>query len=102
MAKRREGAESNSNEELLLTWVEAMVPLRIHDIRRRQGWVLDADITWARAQVDVMASGGDTVLYYEKNTSGKSITVLCKCLAILAFCPGGITFAGLHFEVKEE
>jgi hypothetical protein len=88
-----------SNDELLLLFVEAMVPLRIHDIKRTQGDISDADITWARAQVDVLASGGDAVLYYVKNTSGKSIGVLCKCLAILAFCPGGVTFAGLHFEV---
>lgn len=91
----------NSNEELFLSFVEAMVPLRIYDIRHTQGWIADYDVKWAKAQVDIIASGGDAILYYVKNTSGKSMGVLCKCLAILAFLPGGITFAGLHFEVKE-
>lgn len=102
-ANRKERREwVNSNEELFLSFVEAMVPIRIYDIRRTQGWVSDADIAWARAQVDIIASGGDAVLCYVRGQSGKSMGVLCKCLAILAFCPGGITFCGLHFEVKEE
>lgn len=102
-AGRKEQREwMSNNAELFLSFIEAMVPIRIYDIKRQQGWVTDHDITWARAQVDIMASGGDAVLCYVKGQSGKNIGVLCKCLAILAFCPGGITFANLHFEVKEE
>jgi len=93
---------NDSNEELLLSFIEAMVPLRIYDIKRRQGWITDYDVTWARGQVDVIASGGDAILYYVKGTSGKTISTMCKCLAILAFCPGGITFAGLHFEERRD
>lgn len=86
---------------LLMLHVEAMVPLAIADYQQKGG-PSDLDRERARMQYpDLIGSHGDNLLYQGKTTA-KVIGALVDGLAILAFCPGGITFAGLHFEVARE
>lgn len=45
---------------------------------------------------------GEAILYATKNETREQMRVLCEITAILAFCPGGVTLFGLHFEAKCE
>jgi hypothetical protein len=101
-SQRRKEGGSMSNDELLLMHLEAMVPLRIHDYLEKGG---PSDLDFERIQAEYpqyLGSHGDAVLYREKGTSGRAITVLVDGLAVLSFCPGGVTIFGLHFETKME
>ena len=48
-----------------------------------------------------VASSGDTVLFRstQRGGSASAFNALAEGLAALAFSPGGVRFAGLHFEV---
>jgi hypothetical protein len=88
----------NSNEHLLKLHIATVVPFLIYDLAL-QGGPSDLDIARLRKDyVDIIASKGDCILYRVKGETAKAVTVLCESLAILAFCPGGITFLGMHFE----
>ena len=102
MAKRTEatGAAAESNEELLKLFISSTVPPLIGGFIQ-QGGIHDWDIKWLESHVDTFASGGDVILCYEKHKTAKTIGVFCRCLAIMAFFPGGVTFLGMHFEAKQ-
>ena len=99
-----------STADLLITHLDAMVPLKITDYLQQGG---PSDLDYARARNDYpwqLGSFGDSILYHtkEKQATEKSqyavpgtahmIALLVDALAIMAFCPGGITVFGLHFE----
>jgi hypothetical protein len=48
-----------------------------------------------------IAQYGDQILYRGPHTA-MAVNALCEGLASLAFCPGGVTAFGLHFEVPPE
>ena len=62
------------------------------------------DVILARAQVlaTTVASTADNVLYRskKKGETAKAFNALAEAIAVLSFCPGGITFRGLHFEAQ--
>lgn len=91
-----------SNDALLLMHLELCVPLRIDDYCSKGG---PSDLDYERIRAEYpqyLGSHGDAVLYREKNTTSRAVTVLVDGLAVLSFCPGGVTMFGMHFETKIE
>ena len=86
-----------SNESLLTDFLEMTVPFMIADISR-QGGIQDWQLERVKDHADAIGGQGDAILYYEKGKSSKMVSLLAECLAVLAFAPGGVKFAGLHFE----
>lgn len=75
------------------------VPARIADIRKRGG---PNDLDWETLHQiagDICAYGD--VLQFGSERNGQAadqMTGLAHALAIISFVPGGIRFAGMHFE----
>lgn len=44
----------------------------------------------------------DELLYYTKHETREAFQCFVECVAIQAFLPGGITFAGNHYDVPQE
>ena len=89
-----------SNETLLQLHVETWVPFRIHDYVQ-QGGPQERDFARVRNEYPhELGAHGDALLYREKKTTARIMSMLIDGIAVLAFCPGGITTLGCHFEVK--
>jgi hypothetical protein len=98
---------------LMQMHIEATVPLLIHDYLKCRG-IDEQHFAYARNVLawDI-AQHGDALLYKEGTTRDKKtgetrnigtaemVNKLVEGLAILSFCPGGVTFLGLHFEASE-
>lgn len=86
------------NVALLKVALEAAVPIWMFDLQRR--------CTLAEIQAragecgQIVAEKGDVLQFGggKKGEAGKAFNALAEGLACLAFCPGGVTFCGLHFE----
>lgn len=86
--------------ELLALHLEAFVPLRIREYLASGG---PDEWDWGRARNVYpckLGSHGDALFYREKGQTAEIIGILVDGLAILAFCPGGVTAFGCHFEAK--
>lgn len=86
-------------EELLRLSVQAAVPLLIAELRQKGG---PNDVDWdsARAFATELGERGD-ILQFTGEKPGETATVfnrLAYAMAVVAFAPGGVDFAGLHFE----
>lgn len=78
--------------------LEAAVPLHIGDLAR-QPWQAVEEI--AHASADIVASKGDVLQFGgRKGEAAGAFNGLARGLAALAFCPGGVRFAGLHFAAQ--
>jgi hypothetical protein len=66
----------------------------------KQGGISDWHLERVKDHADYLGEKGDVLQFYVKGQSGKAMKVLCECLAVLAFMPGGVKFSGLHFEGK--
>ncbi|BCL83143.1 hypothetical protein ccbrp13_56080 [Ktedonobacteria bacterium brp13] len=88
---------SEHTDFLLKLHLEAIVPLMIADIAN-QGDISDWQLERVSGHAVYLGEHGDAILYRVKGETRKAVNVLCESLAILAFAPGGITFAGIHFE----
>lgn len=54
---------------------------------------------WRREGLDAIASCGDVLMYGGKRGEAAEVfNHLARALAAMAFLPGGVTFAGMHFE----
>lgn len=93
----------STNDTLLLITLEVSVTLAILDLKAAGG--LDSLTDWQLEQVreysDQLGGEGDTLLFKTKGKTAQNFARLSECLAIMAFMPGGVKLAGLHFEVKE-
>lgn len=80
--------------------LSAAVPLRIHELRRRGG-PSPADFDEARAFGAELGERGDVLLYRGKpGESAELFNKLSHAIAVLAFCPGGVTVFGEKYEAK--
>lgn len=70
------------------------VPLRIAEIA---GWTTEARLARAREAGQHIGCHGD-VLQFRSKGSAAAFNELTTGLACAAYQPGGIDFAGLHFE----
>ena len=85
--------------DLLSISLSAAVPLWIEKLR-----ALEPEQRLARAGglSDIIAAHGDIILYRggKRGESAKAFNALAEGLAIGAFQPGGVTFAGEHWCVN--
>jgi hypothetical protein len=88
---------SEHSHELLKMFLEATVPIQIAELSRHGG-ISDWHLERVAGYSEMLGSQGDAILYYSKGQTSKMVAVLSECLAVLAFMPGGVKFAGLHFE----
>ncbi|GAB4430130.1 MAG: hypothetical protein Kow0031_10890 [Anaerolineae bacterium] len=85
---------SATTETLLKLQLETFVPLLIHEFTtgRRQLRFDRPDL------VEIIAAQGDAILYRSPGKTARAVAALTEAVATMAFCPGGITAFGLHFE----
>lgn len=86
--------------DLLMLSLEVAVPLAIDEVRT---WTPEERVAYCRQHADVIASRGDDLMFgsKKKGETGKLLVVLARCLACLAFSPGGVEFAGMRWEVVD-
>lgn len=84
---------------LLRDTLAASVLFAMLDLERRGG-PQDADYEQARAFADPLAEQADNILFRSprKGETAKLMTQLIRAVAVLAYAPGGVTIAGLHFD----
>lgn len=82
---------------LLLTTLEAAVPLWIHRVR---GYSPEHRAAREKACGDIIAEKGDVIQYKskKKGESANAFNHLAEGLALLSFVPGGVKFCGLHWR----
>jgi hypothetical protein len=86
----------SDNDALLRITLSAAVPLWIERLRTTP---LAELMKRAPELADVIASKGDVLQYKrKKGESAHAFNALAEALAIMSFCPGGVTFAGDHWE----
>lgn len=87
------------HEELLRLSVMVAVPLQIAELKARGG-PNDFQWDWARDYADELGARGDDLQFKgaRKGETAQLFKNFAYALAILAFLPGGVRFAGLHFE----
>lgn len=85
---------------LLLSTIEVAVPFAIMDLESAGGPTA-SDWGWARGWATTLGAKGDMLLYRGgPGQSAQMMADLIRAIAILAFCPGGITTFGLHWSVS--
>lgn len=86
------------NEDLLIIHVQMVVPLMIMGILE-SGGLTEGHLREAKRQADIIAEKGDLILFKskKKGESAGAVHALCYGLAVLSFCPDGVTFAGTRF-----
>lgn len=81
--------------------LEAAVILAIRDIERSgSGGVDDWQIEEAQRRLQSIrdANVSESMLFAQGAETQHTFAVFAECIAVLAYCPGGIKFAGRHFE----
>ncbi len=102
---------SEDTHALMRLHVETCVPLMVYEILR-SGGIDERHLARAKEHGQAIAEHGDALLYREGTTRNKEgqinnigtaemVNKLVEGLAILSFCPGGVTFLGLHFDASE-
>ena len=88
-------ATSESRMALLGDLMELLVPMRIREIA---GWSESARIRAGRACSDPIAAHGDDLQYGGRHHRD-ALSALVTGLAVIAYQPGGVDFAGRHWCV---
>jgi len=86
-------------DHLLAIALSAAVPLRIAEYKARGG-PGDDDFARVRASANTIAERADNLMYRGKKPgeAAQLFNTLADALAVLAFCPGGVRFAGARYE----
>jgi hypothetical protein len=89
----------DTNAELLRIALATAVPFWIMRVRNRPHYRQER----ASQCAAIIAEKGDIILYKskKKGETAKAFNALAEALAIGAFVPGGISFAGLTWEEKD-
>ena len=78
--------------------LESTVPLVINEYLTGQ-----RQLVMPRGDLaEYLAYNGDAIIYRTPKRTAQAVSALTEALASLAFCPGGVKFLGLHFEVSPE
>ena len=90
-------------DDLLRIALSAAVPLRIMALRARGG-PSDFDVKMVREASQLLGEKGDLLMFRGRKhgETAKVFSVLAESLAVLAFCPDGVTFFGEHWEVTQD
>lgn len=114
LQKLKQTVEIEPAASLLSLTLSLAVPLWIHDItqhrdglRERYG-AKDGDGSfwdWCTLRAKscseaISGPGGEGLLFKIKDKSAAAFNALAEGLAIMSFCPGGVTFLGNHWETK--
>ena len=88
--------------ELATLHLSAAVPLAIQRIAARGG-VTERDIAWAQQKMQQIrdGAGGHAIAFYDPGQTAHETALLTELLALLAFVPGGVRFAGLRFDAEQ-
>lgn len=82
--------------------LSAAVPLKIAEYQRRGG-PDEEDFIRTREYADVLGGKGDTLQYTgKKGDATRLFNGLADALAVMAFCPGGVKFAGARYQAHEK
>lgn len=92
---------TGTDQDVLLTSLQVAVPMQILKLGLADPETLPAI---ARECADVVAAHGDDILYRSarRGDTAVAFNALAKGLAVLAFSPGGVEFAGLRFRAGWE
>lgn len=87
--------------DLLRISLSAAVPLHIEELKQRGG-PNEAELAQAREASRLVAEKGDRLMFRGKKAgeSAQVFNALAFGLAVLSFCPGGVTFLGDKWEAK--
>lgn len=90
----------NDNLSIALSVAVPLWVLNIQD----QGGVNQQDIQQAREFSHVLGAKGDVLLFgsKKKGEAANLFNLLAKSIAVLSFCPGGVTIFEQHWESKGE
>lgn len=94
-------AQSKLEAHPLPGWLGMAVPLHLLDLKERSG-PDEADLHAARAFSKTLGERGDVLLFGSKKQgeAAKLANDLAHAIAVLAYCPGGITIFGQHWESR--
>lgn len=87
-----------SNTTLVLM-LQLAVPLWIKEV---QSLTPDARFALLEGAADAIASRGDVLQFGggKKGEAAELFNILARALAVMAYVPGGVRFAGNHWEAK--
>ena len=88
----------SDNARLLRLHLQAFVPLMILEFLNGQRNLVMPRPDLAR----IISAHGDAILYRIPGKTAKAVNALVEALATAAFCPGGVQFMDLKFEVSPE
>lgn len=99
MSQPESKPQRSLRDELFLLTIQSAVPIDIAKLAATGG-PNDSQWDWVREFADDLGSLGDVLQFKEEKPGQAAVMMnrLTYALAILAFQPGGVTFAGLHFE----
>lgn len=86
-----------NTQSLIAIHVSAVVPLLIREIEA-QGGINEIHLSYISGHASHLGQHGDVLQYHSKGDTAIAMHKLCEGLAVLAFAPGGVKFAGQHFE----
>ena len=99
-AERHEGSSPSSGTNLSMM-MQVAVPLRIEQMKSKGG-PSDEDRKRATETSSIIGERGDILLFGggKKGEAADQFNRTAEAVAVLAFCPGGVTIFGAHFEAK--
>lgn len=84
------------NPHILPDFAEVAIPLEIHRIEQ-EGGITSADVEFLRESAMTMAEEGDVLLFRVKRRTAPAFTRFVRCVALLAFWPGGVEVFGVRY-----
>lgn len=91
--------EKYGSNTTLVTCLQLAVPLWIMKLR---SLMPDARFALLEGAADAIASRGDVLQFGggKKGEAAELFNILARALAVMAYVPGGVRFAGNHWEAK--
>jgi len=85
--------------DLLAISMSAAIPLWIMSLKEKGG-PTNADFNESKEAGELLAHKGDILLYKggKKGETANIFNKTAKAIAVLSFCPGGITIFNQHYE----
>lgn len=89
-------------QSLLATALSAAVPLHILGFCQHGG-PTDEDLTRVKSYQKDLCEHGEDLFFRSKKPSGSAerFNQTAEAIAVLSFCPGGITIFGTHYDGQE-
>ena len=87
----------------LSTALETAVPLHVMQLQARGG-PSQEDVDSCAAISEILGSKGDLLMFRggKRGETAQVFNALARGIAVLSFCPGGVTLFGEHWESRRE